>query len=201
MNIEYRVLADDDCITIKDVLVKKLNISSRLYTKLKRNNYILLNNIPTSPNNNVYENDIVSLYIDYPEDVSNIVPIKGNLDIIYEDDMILAVNKPYNMPVHPSMDHYTDSLSNIVRYYFDSIGLKKKTRPINRLDKDTSGIVLFAKNEYVQENINIKEKIYTAFVYIGNEISKKRIINSPIGRKEGSIIERTCNEKELMKRI
>ncbi len=73
-----------------------------------------------------------------------------NLDIIYEDDSYIVINKPANMPVHPSMDHFTDSLSNGVKYYFDSIGLKKKIRPVNRLDRNTSGLVMFAKNEYIQ---------------------------------------------------
>ena len=128
-----------------------------------------------------------------------------NLDILYEDDYLIAVNKPFNMPVHPSMDHYEDSLSNGIRYYFDSIGLYKKTRPINRLDKDTTGIVLFAKNKYIQEYLNQEmktkefKKEYITYVYLNSEkLEEKGTINFPIGRKEGSIIERTTNPKELM---
>lgn len=82
--------------------------------------------------------DKVSFLIDFEEDNSNIVPTKMNLQIIYEDDAFIVINKPSNLPVHPSMLHYENSLSNGVRYYFDKIGLKKKIRPVNRLDKDTS---------------------------------------------------------------
>lgn len=95
--------------------------------------------------------DKISFLLDFEEDNSNIVPTKMNLKIIYEDDAYIVINKPCNMPVHPSMLHYNNSLSNGLRYYFDELGLKKKIRPVNRLDKDTSGIVIFAKNEYVQE--------------------------------------------------
>lgn len=82
--------------------------------------------------------DKVSFLIDFKEDNSNIVPTKMYLQIVYEDDAFIVINKPSNIPVHPSMLHYENSLSNGVRYYFDSIGLKKKIRPVNRLDKDTS---------------------------------------------------------------
>ena len=92
-----------------------------------------------------------TISFDYDEDNLNILPIQMDLDIIYEDDWLLVINKPAGIPVHPSISHYNNSLSNGVRFYFDKIGLKKKIRPVNRLDKNTSGIVVFAKNEYIQE--------------------------------------------------
>lgn len=118
-----------------------------------------------------------------------------NLDIIYEDDAYLVVNKPANIAIHPSCLHYDNSLSNGVKFYFDSIGLKKKIRPVNRLDKDTSGVVIFAKNEYIQEclirqmkhNLFIKEYIC---VLDGILKPSTGTINAPIARKENSIIER-----------
>ena len=72
--------------------------------------------------------------------------------------------------MHPSILHFEDSLSNGVRHYFDSISLKKKIRPVNRIDLNTSGLVLFAKNEYVQECLirqmasNLFNKIYLCLV-------------------------------------
>ena len=121
------------------------------------------------------------------------------LNIIYEDEAYIVVNKPAGIPVHPSMDHYTDSLSNGIAFYFNQIGLKKKIRPVNRLDKDTSGIVIFAKNEYIQEclvrQMKSKEfiKRYIAVVN-GNLDNLEGTINAPIARKEGSIIERCVSE-------
>ena len=106
--------------------------------------------------------DTVSFNLDFEEDSSNIVPTKMNLNIIYEDDYYIVINKPAGLPVHPSILHYENSLSNGVKYYFDELGLKKKIRPVNRLDKDTSGIVIFAKNEYIQECLikQMKQKVF-----------------------------------------
>ena len=74
-----------------------------------------------------------------------------DLNILYEDECYLVLYKAPNIAIHPSMLHYESSLSNGIKYYFDSINLHKKIRPVNRLDKDTSGLVVFAKNEYIQE--------------------------------------------------
>lgn len=143
--------------------------------------------------------DEVSILIDFEEGNSNIVSTKMDLNIIYEDDSYIVINKPSNTPVHPSMMHYENSLSNGLKYYFEKIGLKKKIRPVNRLDKDTSGIVIFAKNEYIQECL-IKQMKKKSFVkeYIaiceGNFENRSGIINKPISRKENSIIERCVNE-------
>ena len=130
---------------------------------------------------------------------SNISPSQMNLDIIYEDDWFLVLNKPAGIPIHPSRLHYTDSLSNGIKFYFDSIGLAKKIRPVNRLDLDTSGLVIFAKCEYIQESFARQmdkktfQKEYLCFV---NGFLEQKIgtINLPIARKADSIIER-CIDK------
>ena len=88
-----------------------------------------------------------------------------NLDIIYEDEYYLVINKPAGLAVHPSILHYNNSLSNGVKYYFEQNDIKKKIRPINRLDKDTSGIVIFAKNEYIQEYL-VREMKDNIFYYL-----------------------------------
>lgn len=151
MKLEYIVTNNDTNKNIKDILLSHFQISHRLLVTLKRENCIFLNDTPTFVHHKVNAGDIISVSFSYEEDNSNIVPKKLTLDIIYEDDCYIVINKPAGIPVHPSMSHYEDSLSNGIRYYFDSIGLKKKIRPVNRIDKDTSGLVVFAKNEYIQE--------------------------------------------------
>ena len=184
---------------VKEVLKAEFSMSDRLLLKLKKLDKIYLNGNVTSVNHPVLENDLIECYLDYEEDNSNIVPTEMPLNIIYEDEAYIVVNKPAGIPVHPSMDHYTDSLSNEIAFYFNQIGLKKKIRPVNRLDKDTSGIVIFAKNEYIQEclvrQMKSKEfiKRYIAVVN-GNLDNLEGTINSPIARKEGSIIERCVSE-------
>lgn len=184
---------------VKEVLKAEFSMSDRLLLKLKKLDKIYLNGKVTSVNYPIVENDLIECHLDYDEDNSNIVPTKIPINIIYEDEAYLVVNKPAGIPVHPSMDHYTDSLANGVIFYFNQIGLKKKIRPVNRLDKDTSGIVIFAKNEYIQECL-IKQmknkqfiKKYIAIVN-GNLDNLEGIINAPIARKENSIIERCVSE-------
>ena len=155
---------------VKEVLKAEFSMSDRLLLKLKNLNKIYLNGNVTSVNHPVLENDLIECYLDYEEDNSNIVPTEMPLNIIYEDEAYIVINKPYGIPVHPSILHYEDSLSNGVCYYFDEIGLQKKIRPVNRIDKDTSGLVIFAKNEYIQECLirqmkdNIFKKEYIAIV-------------------------------------
>ena len=141
----------------------------------------------------------MSLDLNYDEDNSNIIPKEIHLNIIYEDEAILVINKPAGIATHPSRMHFDNTLSNGVKFYFDTISLHKKIRPVNRLDLNTSGIVIFAKNEYVQENLirqmsdNYFKKEYLA-ICDGIFEDKKGTINKPIARKEGSIIERCVSE-------
>lgn len=184
---------------VKEVLKAEFSMSDRLLLKLKKLDKIYLNGNVTSVNHPVLENNLIECYLDYEEDNSNIVPTEMPLNIIYEDEAYIVVNKPAGIPVHPSMDHYTDSLSNGIAFYFNQIGLKKKIRPVNRLDKDTSGIVIFAKNEYIQECLvrQMKSKWFIKryiAVVNGNLDNLEGTINAPIARKEGSIIERCVSE-------
>ena len=137
MNLEYTVV-DNKYQTVKNILKNEFNMSDRLILKLKTNKKILLNNTIAYINDLVKLNDKINVIIHFIEDSSNIIPVIMNLDIIYEDEAMLIINKPGNIAVHPSILHYENSLSNGVKYYFDKLGLKKKIRIVNRLDKDTS---------------------------------------------------------------
>ena len=181
--------------TVKEVLISYFKVSHRLLTKLKNKNAIFLNNIPCFVNEKIHNGDIINVNLNYNEENENIIPTKFKLDILKENDEYLIINKPANMPIHPSCYHFSDTLSNAVKFYFDTIGLKKKIRPVNRIDTDTTGIVIFAKNEYIQENFirqmkqNTFKKYYITIVE-GFLKNKKGCINKPIARKQGSIMER-----------
>lgn len=199
MKLIYEV-RDNKYKNVKDVILNYFYISHRLLTKLKSLNCIFLNSNTTFVNTKINIGDIVSISFDYEEDNSNIIAKNMNLDILFEDDSFLIINKPSGIPVHPSILHYEDSLSSGIKFYFDSIGLNKKIRPVNRIDKDTSGIVIFAKNEYVQEclirqmqNKTLKKE-YIAIVENFFD-TKKGTIKLPICRKNGSIIERCVNNE------
>lgn len=196
--LEYFV-KDDKYKNVKEILTSYFEISNRLLVKLKKNQRIYLNNEPVYVTNKVSKGDIIKVDIDFEEESDNIVLAKMDLNIIYEDDYMLIVNKSSNIAIHPSILHYENSLSNGISYYFKEKNIKRKIRPVNRLDKDTSGIVIFAKNEYIQECLikqmknNIFEKKYLALLegYLETDIGT---INAPIDRKENSIIERTITE-------
>ena len=193
MNLIYNV--EKSNLTINNILINELNISNRLLYKLINNKLVYINNKLCDTRNVAHVGDVIQIDLSYEEDNSNIIPTKMDLNIIYEDDSFLVLNKPKGLAVHPSILHFEDTLSNGVKYYFDKINLHKKIRPVNRLDLDTSGLIIFAKNDYVQECLikqmsnNTFKKEYLAVV-IGHLENKTGTINKPIARKEGSIIER-----------
>lgn len=198
MNLSYQIDKDDHYDNILHVLKEQFLLSDRLITKLKKANKIYLNDLPTYTKKSVTVGNKVSVLIDFEEDNSNIVASNIPLDIIYEDDYLLVINKPANIAIHPSILHFDNSLSNGVKFYFDKLGLKKKIRIVNRLDRNTSGIVVFAKNEYIQECLikQMKTKeLKKEYLAIAKGIleSKSDTLNFPIARKEGSIIERTVS--------
>ena len=195
MNLKYCIQPNDNYFNIKELLKVKFQISDRLLIKLKKNKKILLNASPTFVDYNLKPFDIVEIIIDFEEESENIVSLKMDLDIIYEDECYLVINKPAGLAVHPSILHYNNTLSNGVKYYFEQNDIKKKIRPINRLDKDTSGIVIFAKNEYIQEYLVREMKgniFYKEYISVCEGIFEENegTITFPIARKENSIIER-----------
>lgn len=199
MFLQYKVI-NNNYKNINQILKQEFKLSARLMHKVIINKLVFLNNKQVDTRLSVNIGDIIKIDLNYEEQNDNIVPVKMDLNILYEDESFLVINKPAGIAVHPSILHFEDSLSNGIRYYFDSIGLKKKIRPVNRLDLDTSGIIVFAKNEYIQEclirqmTINQFKKQYIAIVY-GHLKEKFGTINLPIARKENSIIERCISEK------
>ena len=201
MELIYKV-NDDKYLNIRQVLKNEFKMSNRLITKLKQNKSIFLNDSDTFLDKAISVGDIVKCNIDFEESSENIIPTKMDLNILYEDEYLLIVDKGPNMAVHPSILHYTDSLSNGVKYYYQKIGLNKKIRPVNRLDRDTTGIVIFTKNEYIQEILSKQMQngtFYKEYIAILEGILDKKegIIDAPISRKEGSIIERKIDENGI----
>lgn len=199
MILKYIVKKEDANKTINQILKNQYEFSNRLFSKLVNGRYIFLNGKNIDTRLSPKEKDILTIDLNYKEENSNIIAIKMNLDIVYEDEGLLILNKPAGVAVHPSIEHYDNSLASGVKYYFESKGIAKKIRPVNRLDLNTSGLIVFAKNEYIQESLirqmknNIFKKEYLAIVdgYLEN---KKGIIDEPIARKENSIIERCVSK-------
>lgn len=179
---------------LRSILKDELNISSRLFNKIK-NEYVFVNGEHVVYYRDLHVNDVIEVDFSYDDNYNNIVSNPDiKFEIIYEDDWLLIVNKGANLPVHPSLNHYDISLSNGVRAYFDKIGLNKTVRLVNRIDKDTTGLVVIAKCEYIQECL-IKQMNDNSFIkeYIAiarGLVDSSGVIDFPIARKDGSIIER-----------
>lgn len=191
IKIKITYIADDNDLSLKSIIRNKLKISNRLLIKLKNSNNIFVNGIAVPINYEIHKNDLIEVKIEFIE-IDDILPEKMDLDILYEDEYILAINKMPGIVVHPSSYHPDGTIANGVKYYLNN---KRKIRPINRLDRDTSGVVLFAKNEYIQElftTLNISKE-YIAIVD-GVLASPKGTINANITRKENSIMERCVSE-------
>ena len=188
MDLKYTV-NNNKYSNIKQVLREEFNISSRLLIKLRNANHIYINNKIATCIETLKINDIIEVDLNFIEDNSNIIPTKMNLKVLYEDEYMIIINKPDGIAVHPSILHFDTSLSNGVKYYYDRIGLHRKIRIVNRLDRNTSGIVIFAKNEYIQEcltyqmKISILKKEYLGIIE-GKIDNKVGIINASIARKE-----------------
>lgn len=142
--------------------------------------------------------DILEICIEEKEASQKVVPVNIPLDIIYEDDDLLVVNKPADMPVHPSMGNYENTLANAVAWHYASKEIPFVFRCINRLDRNTTGLTIIAKH-MVSANIlsqMVAERdIHREYLAIVQDkyLPDMGIIYAPIGRKEGSAIERTVD--------
>ena len=198
MILKY-IVKENKYQSINQILKQEFKISARLQHKLITSKQIFLNGNQADSRIAPQINDVITVNLDFNEESENIIPTQMTLNIVYEDEALLILDKPAGIAVHPSILHYTDSLANGVKYYFDSIGLKRKIRPVNRLDLNTSGLIIFAKNDYVQECLiqqmqtNEFKKEYLAIVH-GIFEKAQGTINLPIARKENSIIERCISE-------
>lgn len=181
--------------TVKEILTNKFRVSARLLRKLKLNKRIFCNGKEAWVSDKVGIGDVVTADITFTESNDKIKAQKYALDILYEDNCLLIVNKPADMVVHPTCIHLDGTLANFVKGYLEEKGEIVSTRFVNRLDRETSGVIIFAKNEYTQEAL-VRQmqsgefmKEYIAIVY-GNIENKSGTINLPIKRAENSIMER-----------
>lgn len=191
----FLVTKENDNKSLKFFLRKHCDLSSRTLAKLKRENMgITRNGALIKANELVREND--KIVISLPQEINDIVAVKGNLDIVYEDDYILCVNKPYNMPVHPTKRHQLDTLSNLVSFHMNEKGESYTFRAVNRLDKDTSGLVLIAKDRYTCAYLQISSNTEKEYVAVcEGVISEKGTVDLPIALEKNSKIKRTADSR------
>lgn len=175
----------ENCAGIKAKwFLKDLGLSTRMITQLKREkDGILMNGKILRTIDKVEAGAVITVKL--PTEKMHIEPVEGSLDIVFEDDHILVVNKPPFMPVHPVKQHQTDTLANIAAHYSRQKGEDYVFRALNRLDRDTSGLVLIAKERFTANKLkNAVHKEYYAVVH--GTVPDDGTVDAPIGLTEES---------------
>ncbi len=201
--MKIKIKATENGKTVLEVLNGNLGFPSSIITFLKsRDNGIMLNGERVTVRKVLCEGDILELEYKDEKAISELSEIKPSnipLDILYEDEDIIALNKPPFMPTHPSHNHQEDTLANGLKYFFNKRDIPFIFRAVNRLDNCTSGIVLIAKNRLSAAKLSrdIKgrkiKKHYLAIIH-GTPKNESGLIDAPIKRAEDSIINRIVSD-------
>jgi 23S rRNA pseudouridine1911/1915/1917 synthase len=191
---EYQVLENDNLDRIDRFLTDRIESLSRsTIKKLILEEKVLVNQNPVKASYSVKTEDLIEIIdVDFSE--TEIIPVQMDLDIVYEDEEVLVVNKPSGMVVHPAPGHYKDTLVNGLLWYINSLSdINGELRPgiVHRIDKDTSGLLMVAKNNLshdilakeLQEKTTKREYIALVEGVINN---KRGRINAPIGRDKAN---------------
>ncbi|MBE5881176.1 MAG: RluA family pseudouridine synthase [Lachnospiraceae bacterium] len=194
----YDITEETSGQTILQFLKNKGYSSSNVVALKKIEKSVLVNGTWEHVTYKLYPGDVLTIH--YSEDTAskNIVATPLPLDIVYEDEDIIVVNKPSNMPVHPSMNNYTNTLANALMHYYGQKGEPFTFRCINRLDRDTTGLVLLAKHGISAGILSLQmqnREIHRTYLALAEGAFEHTsgTIDAPIARKDESIIEREVN--------
>ena len=181
------MIVEENDIRIDVYLSEKLDLSRSKVQSLIKQDKVLVNGKNIKSNYIVKENDEIEILDDLDFDI-DVEPVNIPLDIVYEDDYLMVINKPSGLVVHPAPGHYNDTLVNGLLYYLNK-DKTKNIRPgiVHRIDKDTSGLLIVAKNEKMLEilsdMISKKEVKRTYLAIVDGVIEEDSArINAPIGR-------------------
>lgn len=193
MKQQIKVELQNGKVGIKEYLEQQGAFSARKIKTLLKNKRIWINDKTAYFDNTVKSGDVIVMDLEEMGRDSTI-PEEIPLCIVYEDEYLLAVNKSAGMLVHPTQNHPTGTLSNGVKYYFAAKGRELPIRLVNRIDMDTSGIVLIAKSGEAHSALSAQfeegcEKIYYAVV-AGKMEQLQGMIDQPLGIDETNPIKR-----------
>ena len=194
MKFAFTVKENEDRMRL-NIFLRNNGVSAALIKKIKfLPDGILVNGEKKNTDHLLCAGDSVEINTSDDNMDSTVIVQQGHLDIVYQDDCCMVVNKPYDLPCHPSFNHPTDTIANYFMGYWQALGQNKICRVINRLDKNTSGLVLIALDAHSAEQLKGKvEKTYTAIAQ-GRFEKDYDIIDRPIARQQESIITRCVRE-------
>ena len=162
--MELRLIAEREG-RLSSFLRGELKMSLGLMNRLKWGDAIRVNSLPQHTDFAVRTGDVITVRLDEPE--PDYPAEAGELSVLYEDDHILMVDKPAGMLIHPSRSKNTGTLANLVLGYYEKTGQQAAFHPVTRLDRDTFGIVLLAKNSHIHSLLQVTDlkKTYHALVF------------------------------------
>lgn len=193
--IDYTISDSESALTINEYLRQHF-YPSKMLTHLRHSEgSVLVNNVPVFMNTILNAGDLLTIIYEEDDVSLNIVPVELPFEIVYEDEDILVVNKPADMPVHPAINNFDNTLANGIACYFESKGKHFMFRCINRLDRNTSGLLIVAKHRLaaaILSGFMKKREIHREYLAITSGIftNKEGTIDLPIGRLSDSIITR-----------
>lgn len=175
--------------------LREKGYSRHILTHLKQTgDNILKNGKPVYTSEKLAMGDVLTVIL--PEEASSekILPVPMKLSIVYEDEDILVLDKPADMPIHPSVNNHENTLANGILWYYRQQGIPFVYRCINRLDRDTTGLLIIAKHMLsaaILADMLKKREIHREYLAISRgKVPEEGVIDAPIARKEGSVIER-----------
>ena len=197
-NIDYIIDEDSAGLRVEQFLRRKRYSGQNLSEIKRMPKSILVNGVHYYMRQELSKGDHLQVRICETQNSEKIPPTKLPLDIIYEDEDLLVLNKPAGMPIHPSLNNYTNSMANALAYYFQSQGKPFIFRCCNRLDRDTSGLTIVSKHLVsgsILSDMTKYREVHREYLAIarGCVTPSEGTIQAPLGRKEGTIIERTVD--------
>ena len=197
-NIDYIIDEDSAGLRVEQFLRRKRYSGQNLSEIKRMPKSILVNGVHYYMRQELSAGDHLQVRICETQNSEKIPPTKLPLDIIYEDEDLLVLNKPAGMPIHPSLNNYTNSMANALAYYFQSQGKPFIFRCCNRLDRDTSGLTIVSKHLVsgsILSDMTKYREVHREYLAIarGSVTPSEGTIQAPLGRKEGTIIERTVD--------
>ena len=195
--LSYTITNKNKADTI-GAFLRDAGYSRRILIELKQNpEQICLNGTPSWLNTPLQIGDTLTLFLPDEPVSSDILPVNLPIDIVYEDEDLIILNKAAGMPVHPSQGHHENTLANGIAWYFEQKGEPFVYRCINRLDRDTTGLIVLAKHALsaavLSQAMRSREihRTYQAFAL--GETAASGTIDAPIARLDGSLIQRTVD--------
>mgnify|MGYP001851622113 FL=1 len=198
--VTYQISEQEEGLTVLEYL-RRNGFSRHILSAMKTDkDAILLNGLHAGGRTLLREGDLLRIHVPETESGENIVPVPIRLSILYEDQDMLVVNKPADMPVHPSYGNYENTLANGVSAYFQANGINCPFRCINRLDRDTSGALILAKNALSASILSAQMKnrlIRRTYLAVVKGIApEKGTVSAPISRVSSSVIKRQVDFAE-----